>query len=105
MREDESRVHNQEVRAATTWVETEGVVRVARALLNSSELAARSLTQMFHSLGVNMRYLGLVYAELVSSALFDKTRESLYTLVLCESVARVFKVKKFREQEWIRFDS
>ena len=40
-----------------------------------------------------MRYLGLVYAELVSSALFDKTRESLYTLLLCESVARVFKVQ------------
>ncbi len=98
LREEENRRHNEQVRAATAWVETEGVVRVARALLNISELSARSLSRVFHSLGVNMRYLGLVYSELVSSALYDRARESLYTLVLCESVARVFKVTAPRSE-------
>lgn len=41
---------------------------------------------------MNMRYLGLVYATLVSSALFDASRKALYTLVLCEACLRVFKV-------------
>lgn len=37
-REAESKAHNQEVRAATSWLETEGVLRVARACLNANDL-------------------------------------------------------------------
>jgi len=42
-----------------------------------------------------MRYLGLVYATLMSSALYDASRKALYTLVLCEACLRVFKVSVF----------
>ena len=106
-REAESKAHNQEVRAATSWLETEGVLRVARACLNANDLTIDLpkvaelkrivflivfCVKVFHSLGLNMRYLGLVYATLVSSALFDASRKALYTLVLCEACLRVFKV-------------
>lgn len=103
-REAENRAHNQEVRAATTWVETEGVLRVARALLNASDSGLTNLSQVFHSLGVNLRYIGLVYAQLVATSLFDASRQSLYSLILCEGCARVFKAKLRSELRAVKSD-
>ncbi len=77
---------------ATTWLETEGVLRVARACLNANDTTLE-IAKVFHGLGMNLRYLGLVYATLVSSALFDSSRKTLYTLVLCEACMRVFKMR------------
>jgi hypothetical protein len=91
-RERESHEHNQEARAAASWLETEGVLRAARACLNSSDTNV-DLPQLFHGLGLNLRYIGLVYAQLVSSQLFDSARKALYTLVLCEACMRVFKAR------------
>jgi hypothetical protein len=108
--EAESKLHNQEVRAggetkrknakvfsplsfaATNWLETEGVLRVARACMNANDTTL-DLPKLFHGLGVNMRYLGMVYAMLVSTALYDANRKNLYTLVLCEGCMRVFKMR------------
>jgi hypothetical protein len=91
-REEEKRKQNQEVCVATSWLETEGVIRVCRALLDESD-STRSLARTMHGCGMNMRYLGLVYAQLVSSVMFDKTRSNLYNFILIEGVVRVVKAR------------
>jgi hypothetical protein len=63
---------------------------LTKALLESSD-STLSLTHVLHRFGLNMRYLGLVYAQLVSKSMYSATFHNLYTLIQVEAMMRVVK--------------
>jgi tetratricopeptide (TPR) repeat protein len=89
-RAEEAKNNNREVRAATEALMTETVMRVCKALIDSSD-STLSITHVFHRFGLNMRYLGLVYQQLVSKSMYSKDRHNLYMIVQMEAIMRVFK--------------
>jgi tetratricopeptide (TPR) repeat protein len=63
---------------------------VCKTLIESAE-ATLSVTHMMHRFGLNMRYLGLVYAQLVSKSMYSNQRHNLYMLFQVEAMMRVVK--------------
>jgi hypothetical protein len=63
---------------------------VCKTLIESAE-ATLSVTHMMHRFGLNMRYLGLVYAQLVSKSMYSASFHNLYTLIQVEAIMRVVK--------------
>jgi hypothetical protein len=88
-RKQEARENQDEIRVATNVIRANVVSKVCRALLMSHD-ASTSLRQIFHREGLNMRYLGLVYQQLVGS-FFDSTMTNLHKLVQVEALMRVLK--------------
>ena len=89
-RKEEAKENNQEIRAATTVIETTVVVNVCKALFASYD-ESFSLRHIFHRGGLNMRYLGLVYSKLVGE-MYESNKQNLYKLVQVESLMRIFKL-------------
>jgi hypothetical protein len=89
-RAEEAKNNNREVRAATEALMTETVMRVCKALIDSSD-STLSITHVFHRFGLNMRYLGLVYQQLVSKSMYSSSFHNLYALIQVEAMMRVVK--------------
>mmetsp|Transcript_7050 Transcript_7050/g.17843 ORF Transcript_7050/g.17843 Transcript_7050/m.17843 type:complete len:699 (+) Transcript_7050:175-2271(+) len=94
----DSRQHNLEVDAATKHLTDIVIPRFTKSLIPhvrdaiESGLENFSLSQYFHSSGVNLRYLGLVIAEmraLTSSSTSELS--DVQTVLMIEAIARVAK--------------
>jgi alpha-tubulin suppressor-like RCC1 family protein len=85
-----ARVHNAEVREATRSI-VQRIVPAFVARLESGELLpvhSRQLVEMMHGAGINVRYLGVVLAQLSSTGASSR---QLRALVHLELVTRVCK--------------
>lgn len=68
---EEAKCYNQDVRAVSEQVMTEGVMRVSKTLMDLyASGKPLSFSHSFHQNGVNMRYLGLVYGQLTSHSMY-----------------------------------
>jgi hypothetical protein len=88
-RRTESKNWNQEAKNATRFVLTDCVMQVAKALLDDNGVSSHN--RVFHKHGLNMRYIGLVYAQFVSSALYLPKYKHVRAALLAEAMARVLK--------------
>jgi hypothetical protein len=88
-RRTEAKNWNQEAKNATRFVLTDCVMQVAKALLDDNGVSSHN--RVFHKHGLNMRYIGLVYAQFVSSALYLPKYKHVRAALLAEAMARVLK--------------
>jgi hypothetical protein len=83
-RQDEDDLTKQDVIQATRHLQTSTVKTVAHTL-TVSEMRFETVGRLFHRSGLNMRYLGLVLAEL-------SARSTAFRLIAIEILGRVTKV-------------
>jgi hypothetical protein len=88
-RRTEAKSWNQEAKNATRFVLTDCVMQVAKALLDDNGVSSHN--RVFHKHGLNMRYIGLVYAQFVSSTLYLPKYKHVRAALLAEAMARVLK--------------
>ena len=65
---------------------------IVQVVCKDLSLNQNSITRAFHSHGLPMRYLGLVYAQMVTNELFS-AQHSVIESLIAESLARTFKVR------------
>jgi hypothetical protein len=90
----EAKANNDELRFVTEFLTGETVLVVCNTLMgqfrnNKGVLLRSGLTHVLHAEGLNMRYLGLLYVQLMDA--YDSRFVDLYMLVLLEALTRVFK--------------
>jgi hypothetical protein len=100
-RKDQSKTANENAIAAEKYLTTSVVSSVAQELLRAkSESDFISVRSVFHSHGLNMRYIGLVYRKLVSSEFYSGDHYWLYSSIQLEALVRAAKIslrKKLRD--------
>lgn len=58
---------------------------------NTADLDTINLSQIMHSHGLNMRYLGLLYRYLTQHHLYSKALRNTYSAIQVEALQRVLK--------------
>jgi hypothetical protein len=89
----ESAASNNEAKLASEYLKSEVVAKVGSDLINSTGYL--NLSRVFHKHGLNMRYLGLVYRNIVRNENYSKTKFRIYVHLQTEALMRVLK-KRFR---------
>ena len=89
-RRDEATANNSDIKEATDYLLNHSVKKVTQGLLLAND-ENLSIAHVFHREGVNMRYLGIVYEEIVGPGLFQMSQINLYRQLQVEGLMRVFK--------------
>jgi hypothetical protein len=91
-RKVQAKAANENAIEAEGYLTTTVVLNVTKELLEAkSPSDFISVSSVFHSNGLNMRYLGLVYGRLVSSEFYGKGYRWLYSAIQIEALVRVAK--------------
>ena len=90
LRKQQATANNNEVKEATDYLLKNTVKLCCQSLLVAND-ENLTIAHIFHREGLNMRYLGVVYSQLVSEELFLKSKENLYKQIKVEALMRVLK--------------
>ena len=88
----EANRNNDMVALATRELKSKIVMMVCKALIAIND-TLYSISHEFHRHGLNMRYLGLVYEQIRSPAMYKPTNHNLYLLLQVEALVRVIKAE------------